>query len=647
MGISNQTSQLLDIRKKELNVKSKEEVILKQDKLLNEKINKEFDNRFQTENMEAKQPEEIRSWGIVPDFLQEQDILFFSKNNNRIKICGKSRFHQIPSFTKPWIKVKAFDWGSPNRPENIKTMDFEELKRFGFGIAVLGLDSFSSWRKGQKKKYILYMLTKSVIDSRIINYLPKNCYLQKDINNRMVRIVGQNTNPSGRGVWLNIDDGSHGGYVGKVEKEVSGLRRHIPQDNYIPEDKKWKKMEITDIPILITDSNELLCIPNSKETKSIGIVGMMGSCKSMFLNVLLFYEHNLLGKACVNLNDYQKQTFEQSFPSESFKHIRKRINAKPYPIRMVYVYPSSESLHILKQDKKYPHIKMALPLEEVIKNIKYYYELGKSSVYFQNLRKELLDCNSFQEMASVIEESIPEKHKMMKFKLISILRALDQSEIADVSINNAHASLKVKTADGVLQRINYSIISILKAGLVPSLQTSTLWNENHFAAYMSFIINSIYDNQRDDSYFKNKSISIYIDEINRLWEKQNGGALVKQALGNIGTNSRGYRLALRWSSQHISQISPQVLFNTKYLFVSRLTNSSEVRTIARDFDIPKAIQKDILNLEINPNKELFELVGLTTEKFLLIDLETGKRTFTSDPQKGRLIPSPARHYHPK
>ena len=322
-----------------------------------------------------------------------------------------------------------------------------------------------------------------------------------------------------------------------------------------------------------------------------------------------------------------------------------RINTKPYPIRMVYVYPSSESLHILNQDRKFPHIKMALPISEVIKHVEYYYEMGKSAVYFRNLEKDLLLCNSFEEMADVVDDNIPEKHKMMKFKLISILRALDKSKIADISTNDAHAYLKTSTADS-LQPINYTIISLLKAGLVPSIQTSTLWIENHFAPYLSFIVNSIYKNQESDPYFKNKSVSLYVDEIHRMWENQKGGDLIKRSLNQMGTNSRGYRIGLRWSSQHYNKVTTQIKANSKYLFVSRLANASEVKTISKDFSIPSSMQKDILNLKIEPKKELFELVGLTTEQFLLIDLETGKRTSTSEAQKGRLIPSPARHYHP-
>ena len=45
-------------------------------------------------------------------------------------------------------------------------------------------------------------------------------------------------------------------------------------------------------------------------------------------------------------------------------------------------------------------------------------------------------------------------------------------------------------------------------------------------------------------------------------------------------------------------------------------------------------------------KEIFEIVALTTEKFVIYDVTTGKVTSSSEAHKGYLIPGLARHHVP-
>ena len=602
-------------------------------------------------------PEELRKYSIVPELLNSKKFQFLDKYDEPVSICKKSPYLYEDQFKKPWIKVlteKGKKSHSPNNPENIKSIEFEDLKKLGFGIAALS--SFNRWFSGQQKKYIIYKLTNPIIYSKYFNYLPKNHYLEKDMANSRVRIIGQNTNPSGRGIWLNINNGSKAGYTGKVETKKFVLRRSVGSgEKYIPEEEKWERMTIENIPLMITENGKLLCLPNFKETKHIGIVGTTGTCKSLFMNTLMSWEHNLLKRHCINLNDYQDQTKEMSMPSDSFKYMRARINAQPCGLPFVYLFPATDTLQLNKRDKLFPYLKIALPLEEVIINIKSYYELGKSAMYFENLEKSLLKCHSFEEMSWVIEKNLPEKQqKLMRFKLISVLRALNKRKIADVSIDNTHAYLKIRNEKGAVygndkngQANKHPIITLMRAGFIPSLLTGNLWNERHFSPYMAYLINLIWSNQKSDPYFQKKSVSLYIDEVNKLYDKtQSGGALAKQALGNAGTNSRAFRLGLRWSAQSIGSVIPQIRSQTKFLFVSRLKDDREVKQIEKDWSIPKSMKGQILNFRTEAHKELFELLALTSEKFLLIDLLTGERTYTSEPQIGRLIPSIAKHYHP-
>lgn len=408
---------------------------------------------------------------------------------------------------------------------------------------------------------------------------------------------------------------------------------------------RYKKLMIKDIPVMITIDNNLLCIPDTPEVKHIGVTGMTGTCKTIFLNSLLSWDYWLLKRDCINLNDFQKETFEWSLPTESFQNILNIINIKPCPTPLVYVFPSTKTLQIEKKDTRFPVIIITLPVEEVIKNVENYHKLDRSKVYLSNIKEELIDCNSIGEIRAVLEENFPGKSMSgMRFKLMNIFEDLFENKMLNVSIPNAPAFLEYEDKNKE-RYYNLSIQTLIKAGLIPSIQTSDLRTQEYFSAYISFVVESIYKNQYEDIYFRDRTISLFVDEIDKLWQGYNG-ELVKNSLNLIGTTGRAARVGMRWSTQHYGNIPDQIRGNTKYLIVSRKQNAKEVNEIRRDFDIPKSMEKDILNLKTDRKKGIFEIVALTTEEFVLYNLETDEKTYSSMPQKGYLIPSPARHMVP-
>ncbi len=370
------------------------------------------------------------------------------------------------------------------------------------------------------------------------------------------------------------------------------------------------------------------------------------SCKSIFLNAFLSWDYWLAKRKCLVLNDFQKETFEWSLPTDtpSFFYSLKKINAKPCPTPLVYIFPTTKSLQIEPSDKRFPLIKMTLPLEEVIKNVENYHKLDKSKVYLANIKEKLEDCNSIQEIREVLEEEFPEREqKLMRFKLMNIFEDLFENHILNVAVPNAPSYLEYKKKE--VRYYNKVVQTILRANLIPSIQTSDLSNYEFFSAYMSYIVSSLYENQYHDSYFKTQTISLFVDEIDKLWLGFNGN-LIKRALSLIGTNGRMARIGLRWATQHYKVVPVGIRSNTKFLVVSRQKDSKEVSEIRKDFDIPKWMEKDILNLKSEPEKGIFEVIAVTTERFILYDLTTGEKKLSSEAQKGELVCPIARHHRP-
>lgn len=414
---------------------------------------------------------------------------------------------------------------------------------------------------------------------------------------------------------------------------------------FVNPESRYEKKEIEDIPVMITNENEILCIPNTNETKHIGVSGMTGTLKSMFLNALLSWDYWLIKNCCINLNDFQKETFEWGQPSHSYKFILDRFHIAPCPTPMIYVFPSTKTLQIDEKDKRFPITKMSLPVREAIENVRNYWSLDKSEKYLVNIMDELVECSSIKEIKSIIDEAFPDKHQSgMRFKLLNIFQTFFNNKMLNVSVPEAPAYLEYKDKYGYSYS-NLTIQTLIRAGFVPSIQTTDLRNQEYFSAYMSFIVESLYNNQYEDNYFKNKRLSLYVDEIDKLWQGHNG-ELIKSKLGLIGTNGRAARIGMRWSTQHYEKVPDQIRGNTKYLFVSRKSDAKEVNEIKKDFDIPKEMDKTILNLITDASRGIFQMVAVSTEPFVVYDIETGIKRYTSEAKMGVLIPPQANHRVP-
>lgn len=379
----------------------------------------------------------------------------------------------------------------------------------------------------------------------------------------------------------------------------------------------------------------------------IAICANTGTLKTLFLNSLLSWDYWHMGNICINLNDYQRDSFEWSLPSISYKAQLERLHINPCPTPIVYVFPSTKTLQINEKDKRFPIIKMTIPIAEAIRNVKNYWSLDKSEKYLVNIMDDLVECTSIGEIKSIIDENFPYKHQSgMRFKLLNIFQTFFNNNMLNVSVPEAPAFLDYEDRKGN----NYHglvISALMRAGFVPSIQTSDLRNQEYFSAYMTFIVSSIYDNQFHDEYFKDKNISLFADEIDKMW-MGNNGHLVKSALNLMGTNGRMARIGLRWSTQHYEKVPDQIRGNTKYLFISRKADAKEVKEINKDFDIPKSMRDDILRLVTDAKKGIFEMVAVTTERFVLYDLDTGERSYTSpnSAKRGFLIPPMACHRVP-
>ncbi len=284
-----------------------------------------------------------RKFSIVPGILATKSIKFYNENNLEVQVAKPESQKYFCPFKEPYIVVDKFA-NKRTQISNIRnTEDIEELKRLEF--CIYSVKPASRFRKGQQVKYVLRKIDDPIYNAKLLGHMPTDHKIQIDTNNKLIRICGKNAGRNGFGRWLKISDGSANGYPKEEENYGDSLLRRLPEltdklpsidsmkaelfgASVMDASKRYKKVIIRDIPIMLTPSNEILCIPNTSEIKHVGITGMTGTCKSILLNSILSWNYwQKERNHCVNLNDFQKETFEWSLPADSFLYNASTIKA--------------------------------------------------------------------------------------------------------------------------------------------------------------------------------------------------------------------------------------------------------------------------------------------------------------------------------
>lgn len=431
-------------------------------------------------------------------------------------------------------------------------------------------------------------------------------------------------------------------------------------EGMVDRNERFSKIKINHIPMMITDKGKLLCIPQTKEMSHVGFTAMTSRGKGMGGLNFLCWEHWLSKRPCIILNDFQSETHENSLACRNniFNNNRKIINSYPIGLPIVYVYPSYSELQINPTQSLFPKITMTLPAKLIIRNIEYFYKLERAGKYITANREKFEECGDVASIIRLLDEIIPTTGREkamegMKIKIRTIFENIFNEKLTGSSTPERPDKLTIKKHGKVIYSFKESsedeedyihgmtLQALMAAGFIPSIQTSEIRGKPWFSAYMAIILESIYKSKSRDDFFKDRDITLYAPEIDKMSqsaENSDKGVKTKEKISLMGTNGRSWRIRIVWDAQNYSKVPEPLTSNTRTLFIGRKANAEEVHELKRDWNISKELESAILSLESSPEKGLFEFVAVTADKFALYDLKNGSLTWTSDPQKGILLP---------
>lgn len=138
---------------------------------------------------------------IVPNILRHNGITFRDTRDIEIDLCDSSNSTFYQFFKRPSLIVDTFAEKTTKKQE-IVSIDFEELKKYNYMIVAIKTNK--GWFKGQKIIYRLDKKENMFPNYKKLNYIPTNHRLQRDVPNKMIRLVGPNAGLNGYGRWCDI-----------------------------------------------------------------------------------------------------------------------------------------------------------------------------------------------------------------------------------------------------------------------------------------------------------------------------------------------------------------------------------------------------------------------------------------------------------
>lgn len=120
--------------------------------------------------------------------------------------------------------------------------------------------------------------------------------------------------------------------------------------------------------------------------------------------------------------------------------------------------------------------------------------------------------------------------------------------------------------------------ALLYAGLCPSLLTGDLLTKRYAASYLRYQFQTLFDIQRENEYFKNKPIWLFLPEITALCsskakaKNQATSEIIQQLVARGGP----VRIGTVYDTQNYSKIDSIVRANTQYLFVLKCNSTPDL-----------------------------------------------------------------------
>lgn len=531
---------------------------------------------------------------------------------------------------------------------------YKQLTDWGFVIIADKPDS--PWFPGQRMHYKIARYEPGMNDIGMLPIKRADHWIEYDQSNKRLRLMGRNAGPLGRGPWTDMEN--------RVKpRQITARLRYRIQDYQQYADQilsrrmdRWKAkvdigpqmIDIKEVPVMFSVSNELVCIPKERDMPRIGCVGKVGSGKTFEMNGILGRVKYKWKDEILLLNDSVNQTFNWALPNQSigFSRTLDRINEFPMPYPLVFLFPTFKGLESIRFQKEGIGFRTSLPFTGVVENYNYFFQgkkewlLGESQKYFRQLKENIAKCKTIEQIEREVEDNLKDKKGLQSSinKIVATMEDLWDYNFLDVS--SGIQSKWCFEKDGVVEE-QFPWIGLMELGIMPAINTSILKLKHFYPQYLRFIIDTVYSHQIEmGRRNKQKRVWLAVDEIGNIYKRGNRKTPAAEALVTAVTEGRNHQIGTIYTIQNYSMLDPEIRSNTNYLFSLVYSSADEINAIARDFDLTENDKESLKTLAPH------EMLAISNDKPFVVYHPDGERYERTGVFRGFGLPPLSQHSFP-
>lgn len=585
---------------------------------------------------------------VIKKALKDTDYMFAAQwlhhLGNKIFIGDQQilKYEGEPDYPTDGISTKlsiGFDFDLEYETRQISEM---QLKQYGFGVA-----------KRQNKKNANKSIHYITRDRNLWVKFPKDLMIDFDEKNKRVRLVGGQSDSS----WEYLVEDKYDGSINDIymhemiikgDKMIDHMMKTHMDERLGIESENLMTIDIPEIPLIITPSEELVCIDDSNDMENICIVGDRGTHKTNSLLRLggsFFYKFHYW---VANLNDSLSQLHMTSLPQYDKKWVSflSKIGEVPSPMPTINLYVAANGINVFLPNKVgfiYP-----MSFSHFLHNYTFYtegierYHLKGTETYMNEYINQLSKTKTVDEFMDVLEElPMEEKNKRAMFaRWKPKWKQIFEDKFFDSVWDNPMASSKwtLETYDGKKYTDDPMIIC-LKAGLFVNLPTSmarNLANGQLFNNVMTHRLRMIQQYQQIHRHdLNNERIMIMIDEFQDFFGKKLGSLDPLESITlEIAKQGRSQNIGYLYTTQNYSKIPLGIRQNNTLTIIGQIGSIAKDRKeLIKDLNLSSSEDKVIQTLD----KSKREIIVYRKKPFIVYD-KFGRKREGDNYYRGFLIP---------
>ena len=509
----------------------------------------------------------------------------------------------------------------------IKSMS--ELNDMGWGIVSLPAEK-KSWRR-QIVQYDLAKLNHS--GEGFIKLFPQGHHIKYDVANKQLQLNGPNAGPNKCGQWKKMEQK----FEERAKKQYRSVLEIISNKEKIIDrykkniwgDTRQEYVHIKEIPFVISEANEVVCIPQLKDEPRFGVWGSAGNGKSTLIQGIIdrAYHNPYWNVHPAILNDVKPETWEWCTPNRDHSVELAKLNETPKPLPLVYLHPITDDKVEPIHNREGVGFKISFPFEEIIKNPEDYFpDLKGTAKYFDARKKDFLECDNPtpDKIVEVFankgtkDNPTPSMYRPPKNSIIKVRGLMNQLYSRNILDTWTGIASKWRILKNDLDRFYDPITACMVAGLVPVFVTDNLIQKGYFPAYFRYFAMNLFNQQYEDPYFRENEIKTWfvIDEILAI-SKRGKHTPASEALEKIQTEGRQRRIGTMVATQNYTKVQDRIRTNCNFIVCF---STPEAKQIVSDYGMDRNNVKRINRLH------KFECMAYAKDEYFIVyDMDGNRR----------------------